>query len=58
MLCLEGLNKDATYQLRYSDKTYSGNVLMNYGVCAEKLLSPDGKAMQDFSGRLLIFDKQ
>ena len=58
MLCLEGLNKDATYQLRYSDKTYSGNVLMNYGVCAEKLLSPDGKAMQDFSGRLLIFDRQ
>lgn len=57
MLCLEALEKDATYKLRGFDDTYNGNILMNYGINAETKMSPDGKRMGDFSGKLLIFDK-
>ena len=57
MQCLEALDGDGIYQLRGTEETYNGNVLMHYGICVDKKLSPDGKKMQDFSGRLLIFDK-
>lgn len=58
MLCLEALDKDASYKLRGFDDIYNGNVLMNYGINAETKMSPDGKRMGDFSGKLLVFDKQ
>ncbi len=57
MQCLEALNPDADYKLRQTGEVYNGNVLMNYGLCVEKKLSKDGKKMEDFSGKLLIFDK-
>ncbi len=56
MLRLDGLCPNGTYQLRQTGDTYSGNVLMNYGICVEKKLTD--KKMLDFSGILLVFDKQ
>ena len=57
MQCLEGLEKDASYKLRYTDEVYSADVLMNYGICVEKKFMINGKKMQDYSGKILIFDK-
>ncbi len=56
MQCLEALDENATYKLRNTDKTYNGNVLMNYGICVEN--RAEGTKLQDYSGRLLVFDKE
>ncbi|MBQ6894601.1 MAG: alpha-galactosidase [Clostridia bacterium] len=57
MQCLEALDENATYKLRGTDEKYNGKVLMNYGLCVEQKHAKRGQKMEDFSGKLLIFDK-
>ena len=56
-LRLQGLDPDADYKLKDSQLIYNGDVLMNHGLCVEKKVAPEYKKMEDFSGKLLVFEK-
>lgn len=56
-LRLSGLCKDALYQMEGTDMVFSGEVLMNYGFCAEEMGGISAKKLKDFSGKLFVFRK-
>lgn len=45
------------YKLRGTNKTFSGNILNNYGFCAEKIDGIGDEKMKDYSGKMFVFDK-
>ena len=57
ILQLEGLDADASYKLR-DGECYNGDVLMNYGIAVERKPDSNAKVLRDFSGKMLIFDRQ
>lgn len=58
MLKLNALSKDSKYKLRSTGMVYSGEALMNYGICSERKLDDTDTVMRDYSGKILIFDKE
>ena len=56
-LKLSGLCDDAYYSLEGTEQMFRGEVLNNYGFCAEEMGGPSAKKLKDYSGKMFVFRK-